>query len=78
VELSTIRLVVQTFGDSSGMLLPADAVRALGVKAGDALLLVETPTGFQLIRRTAEFDETMRIADACAVEHREVRRRLAE
>ncbi len=72
------RLKVRKVGNSLGVTLPADAVRRLMVREGDALYLTESPDGFRLTGYEPAFDETMKAAESVMARYRNALRTLAK
>lgn len=72
-----VKLTVRKVGNSLGLTLPAEAVRALRVKEGDALYLTETPEGYQLVAHDPDFELTMETAEGFMKRYRNALRELA-
>ena len=73
-----VKLTIRRVGNSLGMTLPAEAVRALHVKEGDALYLTETPEGYQLTAHDPDFAATMETAEDFMNRYRNALRELAK
>lgn len=73
-----ITVKVTTVGNSTGVVLPKEALARLRVKKGDVLFLVETPTGYELTPYDAEFAEQMQAADDGMRKYRNALRELAK
>ncbi|WP_298726297.1 AbrB/MazE/SpoVT family DNA-binding domain-containing protein [uncultured Ferrovibrio sp.] len=65
-------------GNSTGVVLPKDALSRLKVEKGDTLYLTETPDGFRLTPYNPEFERQMEMARKIMKEHRDVLRELAK
>jgi putative addiction module antidote len=73
-----IKLTVRKVGNSLGLTLPAEAVKALRVAEGDALYLTETPEGYQLVAHDPDFELTMGAAESFLKRYRNALRELAK
>jgi putative addiction module antidote len=73
-----IKLTVRKVGNSLGLTLPAEAVKALRVAEGDALYLTETPEGYQLVAHDPDFGLTMEAAEGFLKRYRNALRELAK
>ena len=71
-------LKLTQIGNSTGVVLPKDALAKLNVEKGDTLYLTETPAGFRLTPYNPEFESQMEAARKIMKEHREVLRELAK
>ncbi len=74
--MTTLKLTA--IGNSTGLILPKEMLERLRVGRGDALHIVETPSGIMLTPFDPEFDRRMNIAERIMREDRDVLRRLAE
>ena len=73
-----VRLTVRKVGNSLGVTLPAQAVRALGVKEGDRLFLTQGPDGFHITPYDPDFEETMKLTEGFVARYRNALRELAK
>jgi len=73
-----VKLTIRRVGNSLGMTLPAEAVKALQVKEGDALYLTKTPDGYQLVPYDPDFEKTMKTAGDFMSRYRNALRELAK
>lgn len=73
-----VKLTVRRVGNSLGVTLPAEAVKALRVGEGDAIYLTETPEGFQLVAHDPEFEDEMKVAEGFMRRYRNALRELAK
>jgi putative addiction module antidote len=71
-------LKVITVGNSLGSIFPREILEKLRVDKGDAIYVVETPSGVELTPYNPEFAEQMEIAEQVMREDRDALRRLAE
>jgi putative addiction module antidote len=71
-------LKLTQIGNSTGVVLPKDALAKLKVEKGDTLYLTETPDGFRLTPYNPEFERQMDVARKIMKEHRDVLRELAK
>ena len=72
----THKVVVTTFANSTGIVLPEDILEHLQVQESDILLVTELANGIGLSRYDDE--EEMTIADRIMDEDRELLRQLAD
>ena len=72
-----VKLTIRRVGNSLGVTLPAETVKALRVGEGDALYLTETPEGYQLVAHDPEFEKAMGIAEGFLKRYRNALRELA-
>ncbi len=73
-----VKLTVRRVGNSLGLILPAEAAKALRVGEGDALYLTETPEGYQLVAHDPEFESAMETAEGFMKRYRNALRELAK
>ena len=73
-----VKLTIRRVGNSLGVTLPAEAIKALRVSEGDAVYLTETPEGFQLVAHDPDFEEQMRVAEDFMRRYRNTLRELAK
>ena len=71
-------LTVRKVGNSLGVTLPAEAVKALQVGEGDKLFLTRAQDGYRLSPYDPDFVETMRVADGVMRRYRNTLRELAK
>jgi putative addiction module antidote len=57
-----MRATVTQIGNSTGLILPKEAVARLKVKKGDSVFLTETPGGYAVTPYDPEFEEQMEAA----------------
>jgi putative addiction module antidote len=67
-----------TVGNSTGIVLPKEALARLKVKRGDTVFLLETPTGYELTPYNPEFAAQMEAAEKGMREYRNALRELAK
>jgi putative addiction module antidote len=72
-----IKLTIRRVGNSLGLTLPAEAVKALRVGEGDTLYLTETPEGYQIVAHDPEFEKAMQTAEGFMKRYRNTLRELA-
>ena len=65
-------------GNSTGVILSKDMLRALGVEQGDTLYPVRTPHGIELRRADPSFVEEMELAREIMRKDRAILRELAK
>ena len=73
-----VKLTIRRVGNSLGVTLPAEAIKALRVGEGDAVYLTETPDGFQLVAHDPDFEEQMQVAEDFMRRYRNTLRELAK
>jgi putative addiction module antidote len=73
-----VKLTVRRVGNSLGVTLPIEAVKALRVQEGDALYLTETPEGYQIVAHDPEFEKAMATAEDFMARYRNALRELAK
>jgi putative addiction module antidote len=72
-----IKLKLTRIGNSTGVVLPREALARLHVERGDSLYLVETSDGYQLTAYDEAFARQIRAAERVLRDHRDVLRELA-
>jgi len=65
-------------GNSTGLLLPKEALERLGVKTGDSIYLAETPDGYEIVPCDAEFRRQIKLAKNGMRGYRNALRELAK
>jgi putative addiction module antidote len=73
-----VKLTVRRVGNSLGLTLPAEAVKALRVGEGDTLYLTETPDGYQIVAHDPEFEKAMDTAEGFLKRYRNALKELAK
>jgi putative addiction module antidote len=73
-----MRATVTQIGNSTGVILPKEAVARLKVKKGDSVYLTETPNGYSLSPYDPEFETQMRAARKGMAKYRNALRELAK
>jgi putative addiction module antidote len=76
--MTMVKLTIRRVGNSLGLTLPAETVKALRVKEGDILYLTETPEGYQLVAYDPDFEKTMKAAEGFMKRYRNALRELAK
>jgi len=69
---------VTTVGNSTGIVLPKEALSKLRVARGDSLYITETPDGIQLSAYDEEFAQQMEAGRKVMRRYRDALRRLAK
>ena len=73
------KITLSRVGNSVGAILPKDALGKLGVEAGDALFLTESPDGgYRLTPYDPEFERQIAAAEGVMKRRRTVLRELAK
>ena len=75
---SNMELKLRKIGNSYGVILPAEVVKALQVKDGSKLTLLPNEKGYQLSVEDAEFEEQMRVARSLMKRYSRTLRELAK
>ncbi len=71
-------LKITKIGNSSGLLLPKEALAKLRLEQGDTVYLTETPEGFRITPYDPDFERQMKLAETVAKTRRNVLRELAK
>ncbi|MEE8484606.1 MAG: AbrB/MazE/SpoVT family DNA-binding domain-containing protein [Nitrospinota bacterium] len=73
-----IKIKVTTVGNSTGIIIPREALARLKVEKGDSLCLTETPDGYELSPYDPTFEEEMAVAGKVSKRYRNALRKLAK
>jgi putative addiction module antidote len=73
-----VQITVRKIGNSLGVILPAEAVEALKVEAGDKLFLTDSPDGFRVTPYDPEFARQIAVAAKGMKKYRNALRELAK
>jgi putative addiction module antidote len=73
-----LALKITKIGNSSGLLLPKEAMAKLRLEQGDTMYLTETPDGFRLTPHDPDFERQMTLARKVMRKHRRALRELAK
>lgn len=73
-----ISLKLTRFGNSTGVVLPKEALARLQVSAGDTVYLTEAPDGFRITPYEPGFEEQMDVARRIMKKRRNALRELAK
>ena len=73
-----LALRITKVGNSSGLLLPKEAMAKLRVEQGDTVYLTETPDGYRLTPYDPDFERQMGLARRAMKKHRNALRELAK
>lgn len=65
-------------GNSTGLVIPKDVLRDLGVEQGDSLIAIRTPNGIELRVGDPEFESDMKLAREIMRKDRAILRELAK
>ena len=71
-----LQLTIRPIGNSLGVILPAEVVRALRVEAGDTLYLTQAPDGYRITPFDPEFARSMSVAQGLLRRYRNALREL--
>jgi putative addiction module antidote len=73
-----VKVTVRQIGNSTGIILPKEALSRLQVDAGDELFLVETPDGYEVTPYDPEFEAQLKSARKGMRAYRNTLRELAK
>ncbi len=73
-----ITLKLTQIGNSTGVVLPKEALEKLRVEKGDVIYLTETPDGYRVTPYEAGFEEQMAVTREMMKRRRNVLRELAK
>lgn len=73
-----LALKITKVGNSSGLLLPKEAMAQLRVEQGDTVYLTEAPGGFRLTPYDPDFERQIALMRRVAKKRRNVLRELAK
>ena len=73
-----MRATVTKIGNSTGVILPKEAVARLKVQKGDSVFLTETPNGYILTPYDPEFEAQIESARRGMAKYRNALRELAK
>jgi putative addiction module antidote len=73
-----LALKITKIGNSSGLLLPKEAMARLHVEQGDTVYLTESPDGYRLTPYDPDFERQVAIMRRVARKRRNVLRELAK
>lgn len=73
-----IALKLTQIGNSTGVILPKEALEKMRVAKGDMIYLTETPDGFRVTPYDEEFERQMTVAREVMKKRRNVLRELAK
>jgi len=73
-----VKLTVRRVGNSLGVILPNTTTRAMKVKEGDTLFLVESPDGFRITPFDPDFERQMKVAEKVLKRHKNALRQLSK
>lgn len=75
---TVLALKITKVGNSSGLLLPKEAMSRLRVEQGDTIYLTEAPDGFRLTPYDPDFERQITLMRRAAKKRRKVLRELAK
>jgi putative addiction module antidote len=73
-----ISLKITTVGNSTGIILPKEALAKLNVAKGDHIYLTESPSGFLITAYNPDFERQMKLAEEVMDEYKDTLRELAK
>jgi putative addiction module antidote len=72
------KVKLSQIGNSTGIVLPKEALAKMNVSKGDTLYLVETPDGYALTPYEDDFEHQMEVAEDVMKRFRNTLRRLGK
>jgi putative addiction module antidote len=73
-----VKVTVRLVGNSTGIILPKEALSRLHVEPGDELFLIETPGGYEVTAYDPEFEAQLKSARKGMRAYRNTLRELAK
>lgn len=73
-----IALKLTQIGNSTGVVLPKEALEKLRVEKGDVIYLTETPEGYSLTPYNQDFEDQMKAMKSVMKQYRNTLRELAK
>lgn len=73
-----ISLKLTQIGNSTGVVLPKEALEKLRVEKGDVIYLTETPEGYSLTPYNQDFEDEMKAMQSVMKQYRNTLRELAK
>jgi len=73
-----LALKITKVGNSSGLLLPKEAMAKLRVEPGDTVYLTESPDGFRITTYDPDFERQLAVMRKVAKKRKNVLRELAK
>lgn len=73
-----VKVTVRQVGNSTGIILPKEALSRLRVEAGDEIFLIETPAGCEVTPYDPEFEAQLESAQKGMRAYRNTLRELAK
>ena len=76
--MSTATKNLQKIGNSTGLVIPADMLKASGLSVGDEVVIAQRDSGFEIIPINSEFDAMCAAADRFIARHPNALKKLGE
>ena len=76
--MSALKLKITRIGNSSGVVLPKEAMARLKIEEGDTIFLTEAPGGYRIVNYDPDFEATMEAARKVMRMRRTLLRALAK
>jgi putative addiction module antidote len=73
-----LSLKIRRVGNSLGVIIPTEALKALQVEEGSTLFLTEAPDGFRVTPYDPDFEKAMKSAEKVMRRYRNALRELAK
>ncbi|MEW6353335.1 MAG: AbrB/MazE/SpoVT family DNA-binding domain-containing protein [Pseudomonadota bacterium] len=73
-----LKAKLTTVGNSTGVILPKEALAKLRAEKGDEVFLIETPSGYEITTYDPDFERQMKLARQVMRRYRNALRELAK
>lgn len=73
-----LKAKLTTVGNSTGVILPKEALAKLRAEKGDEIFLVETPSGYEITAYDPDFERQMKLGKQVMRRYRNALRELAK
>ncbi len=73
-----LKAKLTTVGNSTGLILPKQALAKLRVEKGDEIFLIETPSGYEITAYDPDFECQMKLGKQVMRRYRNALRELAK
>ncbi len=73
-----LKAKLTTVGNSTGLILPKQALAKLRAEKGDEIFLIETPSGYEITAYDPDFERQMKLGKQVMRRYRNALRELAK
>ncbi len=73
-----LKAKLTTVGNSTGLILPKQALAKLRAEKGDEIFLIETPSGYEITAYDPDFEHQMKLGKQVMRRYRNALRELAK